>query len=29
VVDIPISMDEKVLPMVPPGKTLKELILFG
>jgi acetolactate synthase-1/2/3 large subunit len=29
VIDIPISMDEKVLPMVPPGKTLKEVVWFG
>jgi acetolactate synthase-1/2/3 large subunit len=26
VIDVPISSDEKVLPMVPPGKRLKEVI---
>ncbi|MCQ5377006.1 MAG: biosynthetic-type acetolactate synthase large subunit [Candidatus Methanomethylicia archaeon] len=29
VIDVPIAMDEKVLPMVPPGKSLKEVVWFG
>ena len=29
VVDIPISKEEKVLPMVPPGKSLREVVWFG
>jgi acetolactate synthase-1/2/3 large subunit len=29
VMDVPISPDEKVLPMVPPGKGLKEVIWYG
>lgn len=29
VIDVPVSPDEKVLPMVPPGKTLKEVVWFG
>jgi len=29
VIDVPISADEKVLPMVPPGKRLKEVIWYG
>ncbi|MDI9644354.1 MAG: biosynthetic-type acetolactate synthase large subunit [Candidatus Verstraetearchaeota archaeon] len=29
VIDVPISPDEKVLPMVPPGKTLREVVWFG
>lgn len=29
VIEVPISPDEKVLPMVPPGKSLKEVIWYG
>ncbi len=29
VIDVPVSRDEKVLPMVPPGKTLREVVWFG
>ncbi|MCX8170217.1 MAG: thiamine pyrophosphate-dependent enzyme, partial [Candidatus Methanomethyliaceae archaeon] len=29
VMEVPISPDEKVLPMVPPGKSLKEVIWYG
>ncbi len=29
VVDVPISPDEKVYPMVPPGKGLKEVVWYG
>jgi acetolactate synthase-1/2/3 large subunit len=29
VIDVPISADEKVLPMVPPGKRLKEVVWYG
>lgn len=29
VIDVPIAADEKVLPMVPPGKRLKEVIWYG
>lgn len=29
VLDVPISPDEKVLPMVPPGKGLKEVVWYG
>lgn len=29
VIDVPVSQDEKVLPMVPPGKTLREVVWFG
>ena len=29
VIDIPVSADEKVLPMVPPGKRLKEVVWYG
>ncbi len=29
VIDVPVSADEKVLPMVPPGKRLKEVVWYG
>ncbi len=29
VMELPISPDEKVLPMVPPGKSLKEVVWYG
>jgi acetolactate synthase-1/2/3 large subunit len=29
VIDVPLSADEKVLPMVPPGKRLKEVVWYG
>ncbi|MDD1764599.1 MAG: thiamine pyrophosphate-dependent enzyme, partial [Candidatus Methanomethyliaceae archaeon] len=29
VLDVPISPDEKVYPMVPPGKGLKEVVWYG
>jgi thiamine pyrophosphate-dependent acetolactate synthase large subunit-like protein len=29
VVDVPISPDEKVLPMIPPGGSYKEVIWYG